>query len=64
MSNDGLSEEEIARIVREISRQNAEEQKRVLSSKGSLEKFLEDVGLFYLMRKIGDVFDWLLKIFF
>ena len=64
MSNDGLSEEEIDRIVREISRQNAEEQRRILTNKSSLRKFLEDVGLFYLIRKIGDVFDWLLKIFF
>jgi hypothetical protein len=63
MSDDGLSREEVERIVEELMRQSAEERKRSLSSENSFIKFLKDAGLFWIFQKIGKLFDWILEIF-
>lgn len=58
-----LSEDDVQRIVREMMRQSAEEKKRALQSKSSFMEFLEDAGLFYIIRKIGDFLDWVFRLF-
>lgn len=63
MADDDLSQEDLERVVKEWMKESAEEKQRIISSRNSFMDFLEKAGLFWLFRKIGDIIDWILKIF-
>ena len=64
---DGLSEEELRRVLKELHRQSHAERMAAMGSKSSFILFIKRIGDSYLVKKIIDfidtAWDWIVNIF-